>query len=227
MYDYAFGDLENPFGIYIRVSKTLIEKFKGLPSKINEVLREINEILKRFNVGTLLPFQKMNYGERCQIFLKSWLTIAESNLNIEKAIEEWEKTQENTIPFKDPHYLAHRLGVSFDSTNNINILIGKPENEEGFKAIKDFWKFYLERNKNIDIEKLGRLFNTDLKCLNEEDKCPIIITSHSKPWKITPSYSIFKRSLIIKKAYEENKNKSEIDKIIFNLRSKLEIRSKP
>jgi|GEM_PF-2786752 len=215
MYDYAFGDLENPFGIYIRVSNTLSEKSKSLPSKIDEVLGSIKSVFERFNVGTLLPFQKMNYGEKCKIFLESWLTIAESNLNIEKAIEEWGKYISLTFS-----YSLAKDGVNFDSTKNI--LIGKLENQE-IKAIKDFWKFYLERNKNTDIEKLSSFFDTDLRCLNEEDKCPIL-NPNEKTNKLKSIRSIFKKSIIIKKAYE--KNKSEVDTTIFNL--KLEtINSKP
>jgi len=210
-YDYAFGPLAPNIGI--RLSRSLTEGY-SIPSEIDKVLNFITSILSRFNVGDLEPF-KIDYGDKCRIFLVSWCTIADSNLNIEKEIEVWrEKNKPDQLnPFYayPPYIIRDEPYMTYDNQRRIIIGIPKnPKTAQYIQNIKDFWRFYLSTKKDLDIEKLSLLFKTDLSMLNEEDKCPVINGKEDV-------CEIFKRSIVIKKAYENNKSK--VEKIIYDLKA--------
>ncbi len=161
-----------------------------LPSEIWKVKDFIEDILEKMNRKPVEGFNT-DYGTKCKIFLKSWLALAQVNILKEISSRMWYNSD----------YICgkYREGtLAYDRKREI--IVGEP-GERWSKYLndtKEFWKKFLSRHKELNITQLSKLLNTDLKCLNEKDKYP------------NPIMQLFRRSQVITKAYEKNKEKIEI-----------------
>lgn len=209
-YAYAFGELRS--NIFLAHKPYNLMGAYQIPSAVGKVNRMILSTLEKMDVKDLEP-HRINWGDKCRIFLEAWISIAKSTLNIEKEMEIWrkDKNREGVVFYaKRTYYTSeHEPNMNYDQEKGI--IIGKPEKIKNvFENGKDFWKYYLSNKEYLSIKRLSLLFKTDLTCVNEDSKWPIIDGKED-------SCEIFRRSLIVKKAYENNKMK--VEKIISDLKT--------
>lgn len=204
---YAFGPLENFFWFRIPSTKDAF----NIPSEVGEVASTIRSILEFMKAGDLEPF-RMNWGDKCRIFLESWLQLTEIDLLIRICSEHWYEC-----------YYASKLSrqgdPNLDYDRGRRILIGRPRLDRWkkyFNKKRNLWKTVLEGRSSEEIKKLSNLFQTDLSIIHEEDKLPNIELDRNHPCLICKIFSISK---IIAKAYRNNK--SRIEKIISDLKTEL------
>jgi len=181
----------------------------SIPNDVGKVAENIRSILKNVEEGDLEPF-KIDWDDKCRIFLECWLQLAKVDLLQKICDTHWYTCQyacKNNKKQGDPN---------LDYDREKRILIGKPIEERWkryFYEKRKLWKTILKGRSYGEIKKLSNLFQTDLSVINEEDKLPNIKLDKN-PCLICEIFSISK---IITKAYE--KNKSKVEEIIFELKS--------
>ena len=205
---YAFGSIEKgaPFKILYIHSDAF-----SIPAEVGKINERILHILERMDMGDLEPF-RVNWGDKCRIFLESWIQI--SNVDFMKQIysQHWYSSlsypSKSNKKYGDPN-------INYDKERHL--LIGTPKMEgwkEYFNKKRDMWKSISEDRTVEELTKLGALFQTDLSAINEEDKLPVI-----KPDKHDP----FLISRVVAEAYQ--KNKSKVEKTISDLKTEQWIES--
>lgn len=205
---YAFGSLENFSWFKI---PTINTGALNIPSKVGEVASTIRLVLERMGIGDLEPF-RMDWGDKCRIFLESWLQLTKVDFLVKICSEHW-------YPCRYVSKSNKKQGdPNLDYDKERRILIGIPKKKrwkEYFYEKRNLWRSVLKDRSGREIRKLSNLFQTDLSTINEEDKLPNIELEYNKhPCLICKIFSISK---IIAKAYRNNKSK--IEKIISDLKT--------
>jgi len=198
---YAFGTLEASFPWFKRPPDT---NAFSIPSEVGEVAKMIRSILENMKISDLEPF-RMNWGDKCRIFLESWLQLTKIDLLYSVCSGGWSQC----------YYISKKSNLEYDREKRI--LIGRPSMEywkEYFNEKRRLWRNILEGRTDEEIRKISKLFQTDLSVINEEDKLPNIELDSKHPCLIC---KIFWISKIIAKAYRNNRPK--IEKIISDLKT--------
>lgn len=199
---HAFGSIEK--GAPFKILHIHSDAF-SIPAEVGKINERILYILERMDIGDLEPF-RVNLGDKCRIFLESWIQI--SNVDFMKRIysQHWYSSlsypSKSNKKYGDPN-------IDYDKERRL--LIGTPKMEgwkEYFNKKRDMWKFISEDRTVEELKRLGKFFQTDLSVINEEDKLPVI-----KPDKYDP----FLVSRVVTEAYR--KNKSKVEKIISDLKT--------
>ena len=203
---YAFGSLES-FS-WFKIPPINTGAF-NIPSEVGKVAWMIRSILENTKIGDLEPF-RMNWGDKCRIFLESWLQLTKIDLLCRICSEHWYSC-----------YYASKSNKQGDPSLEYNrerrILIGRPSMErwkEYFNEKRNLWKNILKGRSDEEIRKMSNLFQTDLSVINEEDKLPNIELDYKHPCLICRIFSISK---IIAEAYRNNRSK--VEKIISDLKT--------
>jgi hypothetical protein len=198
---YAFGSIEK--GAPFKILHIHNDAF-SIPAEVEKINGGILYILERMNVEDLEPF-RMNWGDKCRIFLESWIQISNVDFVDQICSQKWYKCWYASKSNKnqgDPH---------IDRDSERHLLVGTPTMErwkEYFNEKRDIWKS-ISRGRTVEeIKRLGELFQTDLAVINEEDKLPNVEPDKHDPFLI---------SRIVTEAYR--KNKSKVEKIISDLKT--------
>ena len=208
---YAFGPLES-FS-WFKIPSVNTGAF-NIPSEVGEVGRMIRSVLEMMDISDLEPF-RMNWGDRCRIFLESWIQISEIGLLNVVCNRTWYPCRYASKSNYKPNYNMGDPNLDYDLGKRL--LIGVPAMErwkEYFNEIRSMWKTILKDRSVEEIEKLGKLFETDLSVINQEDKLPNIDLSYGKKSLIK---ELFRKSRIIAEAY--GNNKPRVEKIISDLKT--------
>jgi predicted RecB family endonuclease len=199
---YAFGSLES--FLQFKISSIYTNAF-NIPSEVGEVNRMVLSILEKMNVRDLEPF-RMNWGDKCRIFLESWKTLGKIPLMVKIGSYRWYETS----------YITNRYHEGTLGYEIKGIILGKPTERwtDYIQKTKRFWRDLLTK-RNLDILRLNKLFDTDLNCLDDDEKCPNLCGR--KQGEDHLLVNLFKKANIIMQAHENNLSK--IEKIISDLKT--------
>jgi len=203
---YAFGSLESFSWFKLPSVHT---GASNIPSEVGEVSRMIRSILEIMNISDLEPF-RMNLGDKCRIFLESWMQLTKVDFLVRICSEHWYSCYYASKSSKqgDPN---------LDYERGRRLLVGTPTMgrwKEYFNEKRNLWKTILKGRTIEEIKRLEKLFQTDLSVMKEEDKLPNIELDNQNPCLIC---RIFLISRIVAEACRNNKSK--VEKIISDLKT--------
>lgn len=198
---YAFGPIENVLQL---ITPPTHKAPFSIPRDVEKVEGHISYILGRMGVGDSEPF-RMNWGDKCRIFLESWIQISSVDFVDQIYSLHW---------YTSPNYPSKSTkqgDPNIDYDKERRVLIGTPTMEKWkkyFNEKRDMWEFISKGRTVEELKRMGELFQTNLSVINEEDRLPVI-----KPDKYDP----FLISRIVAEAYKNSKSK--VEKIISDLKT--------